>query len=222
MSSLPAPIVVLISGRGSNLQSIVDAMRRGQLPIELRAVISNNPQAGGLAIARAAGVETVVVDHRQFPERTEFDRQLAQTIDRYQPRLVVLAGFLRILGEEFIRHYAGRLVNVHPSLLPEFKGLNTHARALAAGAKEHGASIHFVTNDLDGGPVIAQARVDVRADDTVENLAARVLEVEHRLYPQAIRWFVEGRLSIRDGQALLDGSVRPEQGLTPRLAAGAS
>lgn len=222
MSGLPAPIVVLISGRGSNLQAILDATQRGQLPTVVRAVISNNPQAKGLAIARAAGVETVVVDHREFPERAQFDRQLAQTIDRFQPRLVVLAGFMRILGAEFIRHYAGRLINVHPSLLPEFKGLNTHARALAAGAKEHGASIHFVTNDLDGGPVIAQARVEVRADDSPESLAARVLEVEHRLFPLAIRWCVEGRLSIRDGQALLDGAVRPEQGLNPRLAAGTS
>jgi phosphoribosylglycinamide formyltransferase-1 len=219
MSGLPAPIVVLISGRGSNLQAIVDAVHRGQLPVALRAVISNNPEAGGLAIARAAGAETVVVNHREFPDRMQFDRQLMQAIDRYAPRLVVLAGFMRILGEEFIRHYAGRLVNVHPSLLPEFKGLDTHARALAAGARQHGASIHFVTNDLDGGPVIAQARVEVRADDSAASLAARVLDAEHRLYPLAIRWFVEGRLSIRDGQALLDGAIRPEQDLTAARAA---
>lgn len=219
MSGLPAPIVVLISGRGSNLQAIVDAMHHGQLPVALRAVISNKPEARGLAIARAAGADAVVVDHRRFPDRAQFDRQLMQTIDRYAPRLVVLAGFMRILGAEFIRHYAGRLVNVHPSLLPEFKGLNTHARALAAGTKVHGASIHFVTNDLDGGPVICQLRVDVRDDDTAESLAARVLDAEHRLYPLAIRWFVEGRLSIRDGQVLLDGSVRPEQGLTTQRVA---
>jgi len=214
MSGLPAPIVVLISGRGSNLRAIVDAVQGGQLPVVVRAVLSNNPQAQGLAFARAAGIPTEVIDHRNYPERAQFDQALAEAIDRYVPRLVALAGFMRILGAEFIRHYAGRLINVHPSLLPDFKGLNTHARALAAGAREHGASIHFVTNDLDGGPVIAQARVDVRPGDSAGTLAARVLEVEHRLYPLAIRWAVEDRLSIRDGRVLLDGAVRPEQGLT--------
>lgn len=221
MSGLPAPIVVLISGRGSNLQAIVDAARSGQLPVTVRAVISNNPQAKGLTIARAAGIPAEVLDHRTYADRTQFEQALAQAIDHYAPRLVVLAGFMRILGEEFIRHYAGRLVNVHPSLLPEFKGLDTHARALAAGAKQHGTSIHFVTNDLDGGPVIAQARVAVRPDDTADALAARVLEAEHRLYPLAIRWFVEERLSIRDGLVLLDGAVRPEQGLSVQHAGDA-
>jgi phosphoribosylglycinamide formyltransferase-1 len=136
-----------------------------------------------------------------------------QAIDRQAPRLVILAGFMRILGAAFIRHYAGRLLNIHPSLLPAFKGLNTHARALAAGAPQHGASVHFVTNDLDGGPVIVQAPVPVRADDTADTLAARVLQEEHRIFPLAIRWCAEGRLSIRNGQVLLDGEIRPEQGL---------
>ena len=222
MSDLPAPIVVLISGRGSNLQAIVDAVQHGQLPVVVRAVLSNNPQAKGLTFARAAGISTEVIDHRDYPERARFDQALAAAIDRYAPRLVVLAGFMRILGTEFIRHYAGRLLNVHPSLLPDFKGLNTHARALAAGVSEHGASIHFVTNDLDGGPVIAQARLDVRPDDSAETLAARVLEIEHRLYPLAIRWAVEGRLSIRDGRVLLDGALRPEQGLAAGSAANRS
>jgi phosphoribosylglycinamide formyltransferase-1 len=215
MSGVPAPIVVLISGRGTNLKTILDEMRGGRLPVEVRAVISNNPDAAGLGIARAAGVATEIIDHRAFRERAEFDAALMRAIDRHQPKLVVLAGFMRILGADFIRHYAGRLLNIHPSLLPAFRGLDTHARALAAGVREHGASVHFVTNDLDGGPVVVQAALPVRAGDTAEALAARVLEQEHRIYPLAIRWFVEGRLSIRNGQVLLDGARRPEQGLTP-------
>jgi phosphoribosylglycinamide formyltransferase-1 len=212
MSDAPAAVVVLISGRGTNLRAILDATDRGQLAIVVRAVISNNPQAEGLRYARTAGIATEVIDHRDYAERAEFDRALMRAIDRYQPRLVALAGFMRILGAEFIRHYAGRLMNVHPSLLPEFKGLNTHARALQAGATEHGASIHFVTNDLDGGPAIVQARIGVRPDDSVDTLAARVLEQEHRIYPLAIGWFVANRLTLRDGRVLLDGAVRPEQG----------
>jgi len=214
MSGAPAPVVILISGRGSNLQAILDETRAGRLPIEIRAVISNNPEAEGLQHARAADVPTEIINHRNFADRSQFDAVLMQAIDRYAPRLVVLAGFMRILGEDFIRHYAGRLLNIHPSLLPVFKGLNTHARALAAGSAQHGASVHFVTNDLDGGPVIIQATVPVLAGDTADMLGARVLHEEHRILPLAIRWFVEGRLSIRNGQALLDGEIRPAQGLT--------
>ena len=214
MSVAPAPVVILISGRGSNLKAILDEVRAGRLPAEIRAVISNNPGAEGLRIAQAAGIRTEVIDHRDFSERHQFDQALIEAIDREQPRLVVLAGFMRILGDEFIRHYAGRLMNIHPSLLPAFKGLNTHGRALEAGVREHGASVHLVTNDLDGGPVIAQARVRVQPDDTPETLAARVLEQEHRLYPLAIRWFIENRLSLQHGQVLLDGQRRAEQGLT--------
>jgi phosphoribosylglycinamide formyltransferase 1 len=213
MSGTPAPVVILISGRGSNLKAILDATRAGQLPIEIRAVISNNPAAEGLRHARAAGVPTEVINHRDYAERAQFDAALTQAIDRHAPRLVILAGFMRILGEAFIRHYAGRLLNIHPSLLPALKGLNTHARALAAGSPLHGASVHFVTNDLDGGPVIIQAIVPVRTDDTAESLGARVLQEEHRIFPLAIRWCVEQRLSIRNGQVLLDGEIRPEQGL---------
>jgi phosphoribosylglycinamide formyltransferase-1 len=213
MSGTPAPVVILISGRGSNLQAILDATRAGQLPIAIRAVISNNPNAEGLQRARAAGVPTEVIDHRAYTERAEFDTTLMQAIDRHAPHLVILAGFMRILGETFICHYVGRLLNIHPSLLPAFKGLNTHARALAAGAPRHGASVHFVTNDLDGGPVIIQAIVPVRAGDTAETLGTRVLQEEHRIFPLAIRWCVEQRLSIRNGQVLLDGEIRPEQGL---------
>lgn len=213
MSTAPVPVVILISGRGSNLQAMLAETRTGKLPIEIRAVISNNPAAEGLQRARAAGVPAEIIDHRDYAERSQFDATLMRAIDRHAPRLVILAGFMRILGEAFIRHYAGRLLNIHPSLLPAFKGIDTHARALAAGAAQHGASVHFVTNDLDGGPVIVQASVPVRAGDTIDTLAARVLHEEHRILPLAIHWFVEQRLSIRNGQVLLDGKVRPEQGL---------
>jgi phosphoribosylglycinamide formyltransferase-1 len=214
MNSSATPVVVLLSGRGSNLQAILDAVRRGELPVSVRAVISNNPHAQGLRVAAGAGVPTEIIDHREHTDRAAFDRALTIAIDRHQPALVVLAGFMRILGTDFIRHYAGRLINIHPSLLPAFKGLNTHAQALAAGAREHGASVHFVTNDLDGGPVIAQARVPVEPGDSVETLAARVLTAEHQIYPRAIRWFAEQRLTIHNGHVLLDGASRPEQGLT--------
>lgn len=213
MSDAPAAVVILISGRGTNLQAILDAIRAATLPIVIRAVISNNPEAEGLRHARAAGVPTEIIDHRAYSERAQFDAALVQAIDRHAPRLVLLAGFMRILGDAFIRHYAGRLLNIHPSLLPDFKGVNTHARALAAGAHQHGASVHFVTSDLDGGPVIVQASVPVRADDNAATLGARVLEQEHRIFALAIRWCVAGRLTVRDGRVLLDGETRPEQAL---------
>ena len=213
MNNAPAAVVILISGRGTNLQAILDAIRAGNLPIIIRAVISNNPEAEGLRHARAAGVATEIIDHRAYSERAQFDAALMQAIDRHAPRLVLLAGFMRILGDAFIRHYAGRLLNIHPSLLPDFKGVNTHARALAAGTRQHGASVHFVTSDLDGGPIIIQASVPVRADDNAATLGARVLEEEHRIFALAIRWCVAGRLTIRDGQVLLDGETRPEQAL---------
>ena len=213
MSDAPAAVVILISGRGTNLQAILDAIRAATLPIVIRAVISNNPEAEGLRHARAAGVPTEIIDHRAYSERAQFDAALMQAIDRHAPQLVLLAGFMRILGDAFIRHYAGRLLNIHPSLLPDFKGVNTHARALAAGARQHGASVHFVTSDLDGGPVIVQASVPVRADDNAATLGARVLEQEHRIFALAIRWCVAGRLTIRDGRVLLDGATRPEQAL---------
>ena len=200
------PIVVLISGRGSNLQSIIDQTASGDLPVEIRAVISNRPGVQGLDRAAAAGIETRVLDHGNFPDRESYDRALAELIDSYDPRLVILAGFMRILTPGFVRHYAGRMLNIHPSLLPKFRGLHTHERALEAGEKEHGASIHFVTEELDGGPVFLQAVVPVLPDDTPERLAARVLEQEHRLYPEAIRWFAEGRIRLtEDGRLLLDG-----------------
>lgn len=198
------PVVILISGRGSNLQAIVDACREHQLPIEIRAVISNNPHAAGLERARRAGLPTTVVDHRAFIDRNAFDAALMQAVDRYAPGLVVLAGFMRILGAEFIAHYAGRLMNIHPSLLPALPGLNTHARALASGAKQHGATVHFVTDEVDAGAVIVRAPVAILPGDTADSLAARVLQEEHRIYPLAIRWFAEGRLRLDDHTVIVE------------------
>lgn len=183
-------VVVLISGRGSNLQAILEA------GIPVAAVISNLADAAGLAVAARFGVATSVVEHRSYATREAFDAALAAAIDRHAPRLVALAGFMRVLTPAFVARYAGRLVNVHPSLLPEFPGLDTHARALAAGAKRHGCTVHFVTEQLDHGPIIAQAPVPVLTGDTEDALAARVLEQEHRIYPQAMRWFLDGRLVI--------------------------
>lgn len=199
------PVVILISGRGTNLQAIVDEVRAGKLSVELRAVISNNPDAAGLKQAREAGVHTEVVDHRAYPTRAAFEQALTLAIDRHAPKLVALAGFMRILGCDFIEHYHGRLINIHPSLLPKYPGLGTHARVLAAGETQHGASVHFVVPDVDAGPVILQATVPVLPDDTSEILAKRVLQEEHRIYPLVIRWFAEGRLALHDGRVLLDG-----------------
>jgi len=200
------PVVILISGRGSNLQAIIDAVGRHELPIDIRAVISNRPQAAGLQRASRAGIATTIVDHTRYANRQAFDQALRACIDRYQPRLVILAGFMRLLSNDFVAHYRDRMLNIHPSLLPEFPGLNTHQRALDAGCEVHGASVHFVTADMDGGPVVLQARVPVEARDTAASLAARILKQEHRLYPVAIRWFAEGRLTVNDnGQVLLDG-----------------
>ncbi len=198
-------LVVLISGRGSNLQAILDQAASGELPVEIAAVISNRPGVHGLERARRAGVPALELDHKNFADRPEFESALIEQIDRHQPDLVILAGFMRVLTAGFTEHYRGRLLNIHPSLLPKFRGLHTHERAIAAGETEHGASIHFVTAELDGGPVIAQARVPVLPDDDPDTLAARVLEQEHRLYPQAIRWFAEGRLRLDGERALFDG-----------------
>jgi len=210
MSAAPPPrlpIVVLVSGNGSNLQAIIDAVAAGDLPVEIRAVISNRPAAAGLERARRAGIATAVVDHRQYPDRAIFDAALRTVIDQYRPELVAMAGFMRILTPEFVAHYHGRMLNVHPSLLPAFRGLDTHARALAAGVAEHGVSIHFVTAELDGGPVVAQRRIAILPDDDVATLAARIQRLEHVLYPQVIRWFAEGRLTLQNNRAMLDGQV---------------
>jgi phosphoribosylglycinamide formyltransferase-1 len=196
--------VVLISGRGTNLQSLIDACG-DPLPSRIVAVISNRAQARGLERARAAGIPTCIVDHRAYGDREGFDQALRTTIDGFEPDVVALAGFMRVLTEAFTEHYAGRLLNIHPSLLPRHRGLHTHQRVLAAGDAESGASVHFVTNELDGGPVILQARVPVRGDDTPETLAARVLEKEHVIYPMVIDWCAQGRLQLRDNTVYLDG-----------------
>jgi phosphoribosylglycinamide formyltransferase-1 len=189
-------IVILVSGRGSNMQAIVDAAIPGA---RIAAVISNRPDASGLAFAAEHGIETAVVDHKAYADRAAFDLALAECIDGYRPDLVVLAGFMRVLTDDFVRRYDGRLINIHPSLLPSFPGLHTHRRALEAGVRVHGATVHFVTATLDCGPIIVQAVVPVLPGDDEARLAARVLAQEHRIYPQAVRWFVDGRLSV-DGQ----------------------
>ncbi len=185
-SANKASIVILISGRGSNMKSIVEAIKTGSLDTNVAAVISNRPDAAGLDYAKQENIPTAVIDHKQFASRELFDQAMAKEIDSYTPSLVVLAGFMRILTTEFVEHFAGKLINIHPALLPKFKGLNTHQRAIDAGEKEHGASVHIVTPELDDGPVVLQARVPVLDDDTADTLAARVLEQEHSLYPRAI------------------------------------
>ncbi len=201
------PIVVLISGSGSNLRAIVERARSGTLPVEIRAVVSDRTEAAGLAWAASAGLPAIAISPRDFADRPAFDRALADRIEGYAPRLVVLAGFMRILGREFVERFAGRMLNIHPSLLPRHRGLHTHQRAREAGDPVHGASVHFVTPELDGGPVVLQARVPVRTEDNEVTLAARVLAQEHRIYPQCIGWYAAGRLQLRDGVAVLDGRV---------------
>jgi phosphoribosylglycinamide formyltransferase-1 len=199
--------VILISGRGSNMEALL----RADLPVEFAAVISNRPEAGGLAIARDLGVDTVVLDHRRYGDRAAFDAALAEEIDRRGAELVCLAGFMRVLTAGFVQRYHGRMLNIHPALLPAFPGLDTHARALAAGVKLHGCTVHFVTPEVDAGPIVVQAAVPVRDDDTPERLAARVLVQEHRIYPMAVRWFAEGRLRwTADGRVRLDALSQPE------------
>ena len=193
--------VILISGRGSNMVSLLDVMQPG----ECAAVISNRPDAGGLAIAAARGVPTCALDHRSFESREAFDAAMSAAIDQFAPDLLLLAGFMRILTEDFVRNYAGRMLNIHPSLLPSFPGVHTHRQALAAGVRIHGASVHFVTPALDGGPIVAQAAVPVFATDDETSLAARVLAEEHTLYPRVARWFLDGQLALHDDKVVLAG-----------------
>lgn len=200
-------IVILISGRGSNMEAIVRAMETEGWPARIAAVISNKPEAKGLEYAQARGIPTAVVANKEYATRAEFDAVLQETIDRFAPDLVVLAGFMRILTAPFVEHYAGRMLNIHPSLLPLYPGLGTHQQAIDAGDKEHGATVHFVTAELDHGPIVAQARVPVLPDDTEDTLSARLLVEEHKLYPYAVRLFVEDRLSIEE-----NGEVRIKDG----------
>ena len=200
-------IVILISGRGSNMEAVVRAAEAQQWPARVAAVISNKPDAGGLAFAVSRGIPTAVVANKEFATREAFDAALQEAIDRFAPDLVVLAGFMRILTAPFVEHYAGRMLNIHPSLLPLFPGLHTHEAVLAAGHAEHGASVHFVTAELDHGPVVAQARIPVLPGDTPDTLAQRLLAEEHQLYPYAIRLFIEGRLSIENNDVrILDAA----------------
>ena len=196
-------IVILISGRGSNMEALIAARDSGTLPVEIVAVISNRPDASGLETAERSGITAHYIDHRAFSERDAFDAALAECIDGFAPDLVVLAGFMRILGDPFVRHYAGRMMNIHPSLLPSFPGLHTHRRALDEGVRVHGCTVHFVTPTLDHGPVIIQAAVPVLDSDDEATLAARVLGQEHRVYPQAVRWFAEDRLRVENGRVRL-------------------
>jgi phosphoribosylglycinamide formyltransferase 1 len=205
----PIKLVVLISGGGTNLQALIDGQQRAELPIAIVGVISNRPDVKGLTRAAAANIPTQVVDHQHFTNREEFEQALVAAIDFYQPDLIVLAGFMRILSPTFTQRYLGRMFNIHPSLLPKYPGLHTHERALAAGDTEHGATVHFVTAELDGGPIIIQTKVPVLSTDTPASLAARVLEQEHRIYPQAIRWFAEGRLRLVGSDCTLDGKLLP-------------
>ncbi|MDP1633326.1 MAG: phosphoribosylglycinamide formyltransferase [Gallionellaceae bacterium] len=199
-------IVILISGRGSNMQALLDA----DLPCKVAAVVSNRADAAGLELARTNGIATAVVSHRDFADRESFDAALAQVVDGYSPDLVVLAGFMRILTTGFVRHYAGRLINIHPSLLPAYPGIDTHERALQDGIKIHGCSVHFVTPHLDHGPIIIQAAVPVLRDDTPQRLAARVLHEEHRIYPQAVRWLCRGQVWLdENGRVASDRLEQP-------------
>ena len=205
-------IVILISGRGSNLQSILDA----KLDAQIAVVISNNPAARGIEIARSAGVDTAVIDHRAFPDRASFEAVLADKVDSYRPDLLVLAGFMRILTEGFIKRFRNRIMNIHPSLLPAFPGVDTHRRALQEGVRIHGCTVHFVTPDLDHGPIVVQAAVPVLPGDDEDRLAARVLEQEHRIYPEAIRWYLDGslkfdgnRVTVSAGRSAPDAMVCP-------------
>lgn len=196
---------ILISGSGTNLQAFIDRVADGSLKLDLSVVLSNKPDAYGLVRARNAGIPTACIEHGAFPDRESFDRAVARKLDEWQPDLLVLAGFMRILSAAFVAHYAGKILNIHPALLPAYPGLNTHQRVLDAGENWHGSTVHFVTEELDGGPRILQGRLPVSSDETADQLASRVQVVEHQIYPQAAAWVGEGRVEFRDGQAWIDG-----------------
>ena len=208
-------IVVLISGSGTNLQAIVDKLHKQPLnntQTEVVAVISNKADAYGLQRAQDAGIDAIVVASKAIASREEYDAKLSEALDKLQPDLIILAGFMRILTSEFVNKYLGKMVNIHPSLLPKYTGINTHQRAIDAGDEEHGASVHFVTPELDSGPIVLQAKVPVFSDDTAEDLSERVLTQEHQIYPLVAQWFLSGRLSMQDNKAILDGKTLPENG----------
>lgn len=212
----PCNVVVLISGSGSNLQALIDSLGEDN-PVRIRAVVSNRAEAYGLQRAQAVDIDTHVVQHKGFADREAFDAALIEIIDAYQPQLVVLAGFMRILSAGFVRHYQGRLLNIHPSLLPKYKGLDTHRRAVDAGDQEHGCSVHFVTEELDGGPVAIQACLKIDPNESIDKLTDRVHAAEHIVYPLAVRWFANGRLRLADQGAMLDGMLLPATGHLLRI-----
>ena len=214
------PIAILISGRGSNMRVIAERAAAGTLPVDVRAVVSDQPVAEGLQTAAALNIATRVLQPREFADRLSYDRALVQLLEQYQPQLIVLAGFMRILTPHFIGAFANRILNVHPSLLPKYRGLHTHRRALEAGEELDGVSVHFVTEELDGGPVVLQAEVRVLSGDSEKTLSARVQQAEHRIYPQAIDWFARGRLLLKDGRAWLDGKPLDAPLREPAQAAG--
>ena len=206
------PVVIVISGRGSNMAAISQACARGLIGARVVRVIADRPDAGGIAVAHSLGLQTAVVAARDFADRAAFEQALAAAIDASGARLVVLAGFMRILSPEFAQRYAGAMLNIHPSLLPKYPGLHTHRQAIENQDTEHGTSVHFVTEQLDGGPVILQAKVPVFSDDSEDDLVARVQTQEHNIYPLVVSWFVEGRLSLKNDRALLDNNPLPDQG----------
>lgn len=205
MASQPCRVVVLISGNGSNLQAIIDQQAAGLLPIDIIAVISNRPNVFGLERAAKANIPHEVVDHTKFESREAFDHSLQHCIEQYQPDLVILAGYMRIMTAELVRSFSGKMLNIHPSLLPKYPGLHTHRRALENNDQLHGSSVHFVTEELDGGPVIAQSSFEVKPDDTEDSLATRIKQLEHKLYPQVIGWFAEKKITLQGNNALYNG-----------------
>jgi phosphoribosylglycinamide formyltransferase-1 len=213
ISSSRKRLVVLISGGGSNLQTFIDLCAQGKLNATVVAVISNNPNAGGLDRAARAKIPNLIIDHRNFDNRELFDRALSEMIASFAPDLIILAGFMRILTEDFVNHFTGRLINIHPSLLPAYPGLHTHRRAIEAGDQLAGATVHFVTAELDGGPSIIQAQVIIDKNDNEQSLASKVLHYEHKIYPEAVRWFCDGRLSMQEGRAILDNERIPSSGI---------
>lgn len=205
-------ICVLISGSGTNLQAIIDGIQSGKINANIAAVISNRPNAYGLERAKNAGIKAICIDHKNFSDRESYDQALMETLDNFAPKCIVLAGFMRILTPEFVTHFSEKLLNIHPSLLPKYKGLHTHQRALDNNDSEHGLSVHFVTAELDGGPVIVQSKVPVFADDDAQQLAERVQQQERNIYPLVVHWYCCGRLKMKNNKAVLDGIILPENG----------
>jgi len=212
MNHNPLNVVVLISGGGSNLQALIQDSQIAETPYQIVGVISNCADAGGLQHAQRAGIASQVIDHKNFAGRQAFDQAMTQQIDAWQPDLVLLAGFMRILTDDFVNHYLGRMINIHPALLPNYAGLNTHQRVIDAGETYHGASVHYVIPELDAGPVILQARLELTANETANELGARVLKIEHRIYPQSVRWIAEGCVRFEKNHVYLNGELLPPHG----------